>query len=101
MNLYSIYDRVAKMYGPIFEARNDGTAARSVRALYAKIEPHDRDAYVLRRLGGYDQETGYIFTPEEAADVEVEIPRFEDVTPRRFAFEELGEQSTGVPVEEV
>lgn len=100
MNLYSVYDRVAQMYGPLFEARNDGTAARSVRALYAKIEPHDRDAFVLRRLGWYDQETGLINT-DDIIDVEVEIPRFDDVSHRRFAFEELGEQPTGVPVEEV
>ena len=30
-NMYVVYDRVAEESGPIFEAKNDGTAARAAR----------------------------------------------------------------------
>ena len=55
--LYTVYDKVAKEAGPIFEARNDGTARRAFKNLMQKPDfQADINEYGLIALGEYDKD---------------------------------------------
>lgn len=69
--LYTVYDKVAQHYGPIFQAVNSGVAMRNFRNLLKEVTPIDRDAYVLREVGEFDDETA-IIDSENPTDVMVE-----------------------------
>lgn len=56
--LYSVYDRVAAEYGPIFQAKSDKVAKRQYKQLMAS-NPNKTD-YELVQVGRYDTETGHI-----------------------------------------
>lgn len=60
MILYSIEDKVANEFGPIFQAKNDGVAKR----MYSQTIQGDRilyaDDYRLWSVGEFDVETGVI-----------------------------------------
>lgn len=69
MNIYSIKDIKAKLFGQPFFSRNDASATRSIAVYLGK--PNDGDPmakypedFVLYRLGKFDDETGAII-PEE------------------------------------
>lgn len=56
MNLYVVRDIVADQSGPVFEAVNDGVAARQYRAIVKDAEnPAD---YQLLCIGRVDRSTG-------------------------------------------
>nr|QJB21705.1 MAG: nonstructural protein [Microvirus sp.] len=83
--LYSIRDRAASQFGPVFQAVNDAVAARAMVRLMEKIPSYDRDAFQLVRLGSFDDETGNILVT--GCDVvDYSMPRFEDVHSREFDF---------------
>jgi hypothetical protein len=50
MYLYSIFDKVAEEFGPLFEAKNDGVALRNYFQL-VKNSAIDGDEFVLYKLG--------------------------------------------------
>lgn len=56
MNLYTIYDKVAKEAGPIFEAKNDGVALRQITDM-VKNQAIKISEYHLVKLGTFDKET--------------------------------------------
>jgi len=53
MILYSIYDKVADEYGPIFEAKNDMVASRGYAGLVKPDMVHDYELYAVgERVNG-------------------------------------------------
>lgn len=61
--LYSILDTVAKEFGPIFHAKNDGVALRNLHAFFLQNKQVDPREHVLYQLGIFNAESGQI-TPE-------------------------------------
>lgn len=78
MNLYVIFDRVAEESGPIFEAKNDGTAARAARDLVASAKGAKAHEFQLLKLGTIDHETNAITTLGVPVDVHYMMPQEED-----------------------
>jgi hypothetical protein len=75
--MYSIFDVVAKDYGPIFEAKNDGVALRSFKHLVGSTgRPEEYKLYrlgsVLRSDDGLDVclEENVLVEFEEVSNVE-------------------------------
>jgi hypothetical protein len=64
VRLYSIQDKVAQEFGPIFQAKNDSIALRQFKAMI--FDPKNAglrvDDYVLVHIGDFDTETGIIDT---------------------------------------
>lgn len=54
--LYSIYDKDAKEYGPLFNAKNDIVASRYVEQMMKEVK--FCDSYALYCMGEYDTEYG-------------------------------------------
>ena len=54
--LYSIYDKDAKEYGPLFNAKNDIVASRYVEEMIKEV--NHIDSYALYCMGEYDTEYG-------------------------------------------
>ena len=54
--LYSIYDKDAKEYGPLFNAKNDIVASRYVEEMIKDV--NHVDSYALYCMGEYDTEKG-------------------------------------------
>lgn len=57
-NLYSIYDKDANEYGPLFNAKNALIASRYVEQMLEEVK--NVDPYALYRMGEYDTEKGII-----------------------------------------
>lgn len=76
LGLYSIYDKVAEQYGPVWQARNDAVAVRAARKVLESVAPWDRDAYVIREVGMVDDQSGVV-TGQMIRDVEFD-PKWED-----------------------
>lgn len=68
MKLYTIYDKVAEMAGPVFCAENDGVASRQYRRLM-KSEGAFPGDYKLLRLGEYDEKNAHIVADYVAEEV--------------------------------
>ena len=60
-NIYTIYDKVSKECGPVFQAKNFGVAKRYVEDML-KNNPIKLDEYTLYQIGSYDTETGKLFS---------------------------------------
>lgn len=54
--LYAIYDKDAKEYGPLFNAKNDLVASRYVEEMIKDV--NHPDSYALYCMGEYDTEYG-------------------------------------------
>ena len=54
--LYSIYDKDAKEFGPLFNAKNDIVASRYVEEMIKEV--NYVDSYALYCMGEYDTEYG-------------------------------------------
>lgn len=59
-NLYSIYDKDAEEYGPLFNAKNALIASRYVEEMIKDVK--NVDPYALYCMGEYDTEKGIIGT---------------------------------------
>lgn len=56
--IYSIYDKVAQEFGPVFEAKNDDVAERNhINAISNVVYKDDFELYCV---GSIDHETGLI-----------------------------------------
>ena len=55
-NLYSIYDKDAQEYGPLFNAKNDIVASRYVEEMIKDVKYSD--SYALYCMGVFDTENG-------------------------------------------
>lgn len=58
--LFSIKDKVAEHFGPVFQAVNTGVALRNFRQLMKDVPEYDRDAYEVFELGEFDDVSGEI-----------------------------------------
>lgn len=56
--IYTVFDKVADEYGPLFEAKNNNVALRQFRQLIATVVVENRDDYVLYSCGTFDHDTG-------------------------------------------
>lgn len=56
--IYTVYDKVAEEYGPLFEAKNDAVALRQFKQLIATVVVENRDDYVLYSCGTFDHDAG-------------------------------------------
>lgn len=54
--LYSIYDKDAQEYGPLFNAKNDIVASRYVEEMLKDV--NHADSYALYCMGEFDTENG-------------------------------------------
>lgn len=70
VQLYTVMDRCAGRYGPIFEAVNDAVAVRQFRGSMAAIPEYTRDDYSLIRLGSYDHISGVVVIDDVSAEIE-------------------------------
>lgn len=68
IRLYSIYDRLAEEYGPLFMQLNDEVARRQYYASLAKMDDTLVDDYALYYLGEYDTSTGRIVQASGSSD---------------------------------
>ena len=59
-NLYAIYDKDAKEYGPLFNAKNALIASRYVEEMIKEV--NHVDSYALYCMGEYDTEYGITVT---------------------------------------
>jgi len=60
MYMYSVRDKAAEQFGPIFEAINDAVAVRQFKILLAKVDVRFKEEYMLYKIGSFDKETGNI-----------------------------------------
>lgn len=60
MGLYSVYDRLAEEYGPVFEAPTNAVACRSFEILMKEAKIGKVSEYKLLSLGSVDHTTGEI-----------------------------------------
>lgn len=60
-NIYTIYDKVSKECGPVFQAKNFGVAKRYLEDM-VKNNPIKLDEYTLYQIGSYDTESGKLFS---------------------------------------
>lgn len=86
--LYSMRDKVADLYGPVFQAVNDAIAVRNVVHMLEKVKAYDRPSFQLYRLGTFDDMLGVFEIESEPVYIDVDCPRFDDVEERKFSFEE-------------
>lgn len=59
-NLYSIYDKDAQEYGPLFNAKNSLIASRYLEQMMRDVD--NVDPYAIYKMGEYDTENGIIDT---------------------------------------
>lgn len=57
-NIYSIYDKTAEEFGPLFTAVNDGVAIREYKNV--GIPEALKDEYELHCVGTYDSKEGLV-----------------------------------------
>lgn len=62
--VYSVFDNLAKRFGPLFEAINDEVATRSYIMMMDKVDERFKSEYSLHKIGKFDNNTG-IFLPED------------------------------------
>lgn len=87
--LYSVQDRVAELYGPVFQAVNVGVARRMVMRMMAEVAKYDRDSYRLIHIGYFDDVLGRVESFENPSVVELEFPRLDEIKGREFDFGEV------------
>lgn len=56
--IYTVFDKVAEEYGPLFEAKNNGVALRQFKRLLDTVVVENRDDYVLYSCGTFDHDAG-------------------------------------------
>jgi len=66
--IYTIYDKVAEISGPVFQAKNDSTAIRILADLVMRTDVVAED-YEMYRIGTFDDETREM-VPEKGGPVE-------------------------------
>jgi hypothetical protein len=82
--LYCVYDRVAELAGPVFQAVNDGVARRAAMQMLGKVPEYDRDSFSLRSLGSFDDVGVTIIAENTSSEVSLAIPKFDEVKPRQI-----------------
>lgn len=70
-NYYGVYDSVAEEFGPLFQAKNDGTAMRIFKRIVDTSEEKDKSCYKLIRKFTFDTESGQIDLFSDSYEVAV------------------------------
>lgn len=83
MSLYVIRDKIADECGPVFQAKNDGVARRSVFKYLENVSEVDRDGYSLMRIGGWDNESMKLTQEWPAEPIDIYIPKFDEVEEKK------------------
>ena len=65
MKLFSVYDRKAKEFGPLFEAKNEEVAIRQFKNMLASERMLSPEDYSLHSFGEFDRENGHILLEVE------------------------------------
>jgi hypothetical protein len=108
VSLYSVYDRVAKEYGPLFEggvAGNDDAAVRKFRQWLLTKAGNEGD-YELYYCGEFNRERGCIGTkdtPKLIAFTKIDPPEPAEVTVEeavQMIREKLGDRVSDAALEE-
>ena len=73
MNLYVVYDKIAKESGAVHENKNDAVALRNYEIFISEQKNIKRDEFAIYRVGTFDHVTMAI-TAEEPIEVK---PRLE------------------------
>lgn len=61
LGLYSVYDKVAEEYGPVFQAVNDRVASRNFSQMLTNPNtPVNTEDFELYRLARFDTHTGSV-----------------------------------------
>lgn len=76
--LYTIYDTVAEEPGPVFEAKNDGTARRAYKQVMNKTIAGEPEEYSLIFIGEFDKETLKITAPEVTKVISIDYGKAEE-----------------------
>ena len=82
VNIYTIYDSVAKECGPIFQAKNHDVAVRSFHSLMAETSNVISTDYDLYCLGEFDTEK-CSFVPLEVPS-KISVVSDSDLDPNNF-----------------
>ena len=72
-NFYTIFDKVANEYAPVFQAVNDGVALRSVKKILSDVD--DASDYQVFRVGTFDSGSGFV---DGCSPIEVTVEDFGD-----------------------
>lgn len=75
LNVYSIYDKVAARYGPLYEATNDAVAVRQYRNSMEKVNVAFKTDYILYRIGHFDCISGVFDEDKELINTGVEVDK--------------------------
>lgn len=67
--LYVMYDTVAEECGPVYSAKNDGTAMRAYRSLLQQVDRVDVDAFKLFRIARYNNCSMAVYVEKEAVHI--------------------------------
>lgn len=82
MNLYVVFDRIARESSPVNEAKNDGVAWRMFKNMMKEKEAQGVNPaeYQLLHVGVIDHETNKIepFVPSEVTQISVEADMFRE-----------------------
>lgn len=71
--LYSVFDTMAKKFGPVFEAVNDEVAARQYSLMLDKVDKRFKKDYVLYRIGNFDFVSGMLEGQSGPIEVNISI----------------------------
>lgn len=69
MFLFSVFDKVAEEYGPVFEAKNKGVALRQFKKLLDTVVVENRGDYVMYMFGFFDHDAGVMTALEQGTIV--------------------------------
>jgi len=72
--LYTLYDKIAEQYGPIFQAANNAVAIRSVQNM--KIRAYEDFDLIL--VGEWDMETGQLGVASVIVVIDWVTPKYKD-----------------------
>lgn len=65
MKLFSVYDRKAEEFGPLFEAKNEDVAIRQFKNMLSSERMLSPEDYNLYCFGEFDREKGHILLEPE------------------------------------
>lgn len=69
VGIYTVHDKAAERYGPLFEAVNDAVALRNFSLSMDKVPDFILPDYQLIRVGSMDKVDGQVYILEKFEDV--------------------------------
>lgn len=84
--LFSVRDRAADQYGPVFQAVNTAVASRAMVQMMSKVPSYDRDSFQLVYIGDFDDQKGAVAPVIPPVVIDYSMPKLSDVEAREFDF---------------